>query len=137
MVQAQTLFTKLLWILTCNLFASLANCSGQSTYQNCNIVGQYCSQKNIWFDSKRYGIPVSKDIRHLYTAGFELVESQTSTESNCNNLMIWILFEHCFRKLLSLSKSHFVPNIFFCFIMKTTWVSDPSPVVGGGEVHPK
>jgi hypothetical protein len=41
--QSQALFTNLLWISTCNLFASLANCSEQSPYQYCNIVRQYCN----------------------------------------------------------------------------------------------
>jgi hypothetical protein len=42
-VQSEALITNLLWISTCNLFASVANCSEQSGYQNCNIVGQYCN----------------------------------------------------------------------------------------------
>jgi hypothetical protein len=42
-VQSEALFTNRLWISTCNLFASVANCSEQSAYQNCNIVGQYCN----------------------------------------------------------------------------------------------
>jgi hypothetical protein len=42
-VQSEALFTNLLWISTCNLFASVANCSEQSAYQNCNIAGQYCN----------------------------------------------------------------------------------------------
>jgi hypothetical protein len=42
-VQSEALFTNLLWISTCNMFASVANCSEQSDYQNCNIVGQYCN----------------------------------------------------------------------------------------------
>jgi hypothetical protein len=42
-VQSEALFTNLLWISTCNLFASVANCSEKSAYQNCNIVGQYCN----------------------------------------------------------------------------------------------
>jgi hypothetical protein len=55
-VQLEALFTNLLWISNCNLFASVANCSERSAYQNCNIVGlailQYCSQENIRFDCK-------------------------------------------------------------------------------------
>jgi hypothetical protein len=43
LVQPDALFTNLLWISTCDLFASVANCSEQSAYQNCNIVGQYCN----------------------------------------------------------------------------------------------
>jgi hypothetical protein len=35
--------TNRLWISTCNFFASVANRSEQSAYQNCNIVGQYCN----------------------------------------------------------------------------------------------
>jgi hypothetical protein len=42
-VQSEALFTNLLWISTCNLFVSVANCSEQSAYQHCNIVGQYCN----------------------------------------------------------------------------------------------
>jgi hypothetical protein len=41
-VQSETLFTNRLWISTCNLFASVANCLEQSAYQNGNIAGQYC-----------------------------------------------------------------------------------------------
>jgi hypothetical protein len=42
-VQSEALFTNILWISTCNLFTSVAICSEQSAYQNCNIVGQYCN----------------------------------------------------------------------------------------------
>jgi hypothetical protein len=37
-IQSEVLFTNLLWISTCNLFVSVANCSEQSACQNCNIV---------------------------------------------------------------------------------------------------
>jgi hypothetical protein len=59
--QSEALFTNILWIWTCNLFASVANCSEQSAYQNCNIVGRYCNVAR----KKTSGLTVSNSFYHL------------------------------------------------------------------------
>jgi hypothetical protein len=56
----ETLFTNLLWISTCNLFASVANCSEQSAYQNCNIVGQNCNVAR----KRTSGLTVTQTLNH-------------------------------------------------------------------------
>jgi hypothetical protein len=55
--------SEALWISTCNLFASVANCSEQSAYENCNIVGQYCNVAR----KRTSGLTVSPFCRGFYS----------------------------------------------------------------------